>query len=337
MSKYDTGEIMTRTIRAVTTVLMTVVWMLFAVQATAQSNDTYPNKPVRIIVPFPAGALMDATARILGKAVSNSIGQPVIIENRPGGSFIIGNLACAKAAPDGYTICLNTNTYTQLLFTNLPYDPVADFAPIIHLAGISSMLVANAKAPFNSFKELIAFAKANPGSINWGTWGPNTSPDIHLRWINHEKGVQITGIPYKGGTQTIPAVTSGEIHITQLAVGFSVPMIKAGKLKPVAIIGDRRSPMLPDVPALSEERANNGIMSYFGLFTQAKTPKPIIDRLNSEFNNALQTSTVKAFYRKTNLEPTGGSAEKFGEFLKLDGANAAKVFETIGVRPTAAP
>jgi len=150
-------------------------------------------------------------------------------------------------------------------------------------------------------------------------------------------GVNITAVPYKGGTQTIPAVIAGEIHITQLAVGFSMPMIKAGKLKAIAIIGDRRSPLLPDVPSLAEEGPSAGILSYFGLFAPAKTPKPIIDRLNSEFAKAMQVPGVQEFFRKTTLEAIGGTAEQFSRFLKADEANAAKVFKTIGIRPTAAP
>src|SRR3990172_7984809 len=322
------GKTVTKNIHGLAAVLVTAVLVLFAAQATAQSGGAYPVKPVRIILPFPAGAVMDSTARALAPEISRSIGQSVVIDNRPGGSFIIGNLACAKAPPDGYTLCMNTNSYTELVFSNLPYNPVTDFAPIIHLAWISSMFIANANAPFNSFKEIIALSKAKPGSINWGTWGHATAPDIHLRWINHQMGVNITAVPYKGGTQTIPAVISGEIQITQLAVGFSMPMIRAGKLKAIAIIGDRRSPLLPDVPAVAEEGASTGILSYFGLFAPAKTPKPIIDRLNNEFDKAMRVPSVQEFFRKTTLQAIGGSPHQFSTFLKADGANAAKVFKT---------
>ncbi|OGA32814.1 MAG: hypothetical protein A3G80_04520 [Betaproteobacteria bacterium RIFCSPLOWO2_12_FULL_62_13b] len=232
---------------------------------------------------------------------------------------------------------MNTNSYTELVFSNLPYNPVTDFAPIIHLAWISSMFIANANAPFNSFKEMIAVSKAKPGSINWGTWGHATSPDIHVRWINNQMGVNITAVPYKGGTQTIPAILAGEIHITQLAVGASLPHIKAGKIKGIAITGDRRSPLLPDVPSLAEEGVSPGILSYFGLFAPAMTPKPIIDRMNNEFAKAMQAPSVQQFFRKATLEAIGGSPEEFSKFLKADGANAAKVFKTIGIRPTPAP
>jgi len=317
-------------------VVVAAASVLFAAQAAAQSG-AYPAKPIRIILPFPAGAVMDSTARALAPEVSKSIGQPVLIDNRPGGSFIIGNLACAKSAPDGYTLCMNTNSYNELVFSNLPYNPDTDFAPIIHLAWISSMLIASANAPFNSFKEMIAVAKAKPGSINWGTWGHATTPDIYVRWINNRMGVNIAAVPYKGGTQTMPAILAGEIQITQFAVGASLPMIKAGKLRAIALIGDKRSALLPEVPSLGEEGASPGILSYFGLFAPAMTPKPIIGRLNSEFAKAMRTPSAKEFFRTATLEPIGGTAEEFATFLKADGANAAKVFKTIGIRPAPAP
>ena len=328
---------MAKNILCLAAVLVTAVFALFAAQAKAQSGAAYPLKPIRIIVSFPSGAILDATARTLGQEVSKSIGQPVIVENRPGASFIIGMVACAKAAPDGYTLCMNTNSYNELVFTNLPYDPDADFAPIIHLAWVSSMLVAKADAPFNSFKELIAFSKAKPGAVNWGTWGPVTSPDIVLRWINKQMGVDITAVPYKGGAQTVPALLTGEIDITFMAVGPLLPLIKAGKLKPISIVSDRRQPLLPEVPSLAEEGANPGLQGWFGLFAPAMTPKPIVDRLNDEFAKSMRSPGVQEFLRTQTLDAIGGSAEDFIKFLKADGANAAKVFKTIGIRPTPSP
>jgi tripartite-type tricarboxylate transporter receptor subunit TctC len=313
----------------------TAALALCAAQAVAQS--AYPAKAVRMILPFPAGAVMDSTARALAPEVAKSMGQPVLIENRPGGSFIIGNLACAKSAPDGYTICMNTNSYNELVYSNLPYNPDTDFVPIIHLAWISSMLIASGNAPFNTFKEMISVAKAKPGSVNWGTWGNATTPDIYLRWINEQMGVKITAVPYKGGTQTMPAILAGEIQVTQFAVGASLPMIKAGKLKAIALLGDRRSPLLPDVPSLGEERANPAILSYFGLFAPANTPRAIVERLNAEFAKAMRTPSAQDFFRTATLEPIGGSAEDFARFLKADAANAARVFKIIGIHPTAAP
>jgi tripartite-type tricarboxylate transporter receptor subunit TctC len=304
------------------------------------SAQTYPSKPIRLIVPIVPGAVVDALARTIGPQVGDQIGQPVLAENRPGGSSIIGMQACARAAPDGYTLCIavaDSLSYLPHLFKNLPYDPENDFAPIIYLVRGNSMLLANANAPFNSYKEMIAFAKAKPGAINWGTWGAGSIPDMYLQWSKHQMGVDITAVPYKGGGQAIPALIAGEVHVTFMAVGPMMPHIKAGKLKPIAIVGDRRTALLPDVPSLTEERADPGVRSYFGIFAPGKTPKAIVDRLNAEFAKALQTPRLQEFVRAQTLDVVGGSAAEFADFLRKDRENAGRVFKAIGVQPTDAP
>jgi tripartite-type tricarboxylate transporter receptor subunit TctC len=311
-----------------------------ATHAHVASAQAYPSKPVRVIVPIVAGAVLDALARTLGQQLSDSIGQPVLVENRPGGSSIIGMQACAKAPPDGYTLCIavaDSLSYVPHLFKNLPFDPQQDFAPIIYLVRGTSMLLANASAPFNSYKEMIAFAKARPGAVNWGTWGAGSIPDMYLQWSKHQMGVDITAVPYKGGGQAIPALLAGEVHITFMAVGPMLPHIKAGKLKPIAIVGDRRTALLPDVPSLADERADPGVRSYFGAFAPGRTPKVVVDRLNAEFARALQTPRLQEFVRAQTLEVVGGSAAEFAEFLKIDRANAGRLFRTIGVKPSEAP
>ena len=300
----------------------------------------YPSKPIRVIVPIVAGAVLDALARTIGQQVSDSIGQPVLVENRPGGSSIIGMQACARAAPDGYTLCMtvaDSLSYVPHLFRNLPFDPETDFAPVIYLVRGNSMLLANASAPFNSYKEMIAFAKGKPGAVNWGTWGAGSVPDMYLQWTKHQMGAEITAVPYKGGGQAIPALLAGEVHISFMAIGPMLPHIKAGKLKPIAVVGDRRSPLLPDVPSLADEGADPGVRSYFGLFAPGKTPKPVVDRLNAEFGKALQSPRLQEFVRVQTLDVVGGSAAEFAEFLKADRAHAGRVFRAIGVRPTDAP
>src|SRR5262249_4467732 len=184
-------------IRALPLSLMIAVW--FAAAARAQN---YPNGPIHIIVPYAAGGLTDALARITGGRVADAIGQPVIVENRPGASSIIGMEACANAKPDGQTVCLtvaDSLSYNPQLFANLPYDPEKSFTAVIRLAWTNNLLVANAKAPFDAYEEMIGYAKANPGKLNWGTWGPATLPDLYLRWISFTAGVDIQAIPYKGG------------------------------------------------------------------------------------------------------------------------------------------
>ncbi|MSQ52587.1 MAG: tripartite tricarboxylate transporter substrate binding protein [Betaproteobacteria bacterium] len=179
--------------------------------------QTFPGKPIRIIVPYAPGGPTDGSARAFGAQVAESIGQQVLVENRPGASSVIGMDACAKSPPDGYTLCLavgDSLSYNPHLFKTLPYDPYKDFAPIINLARGNSLLVASAEAPFNSYKRLIAFAKANPGKLNWGTWGASTTPDVYLRWINRHEAVNIIGVHYKARPRPQPSPRCSRVRLT---------------------------------------------------------------------------------------------------------------------------
>jgi tripartite-type tricarboxylate transporter receptor subunit TctC len=322
---------------AILLVLSTIEGWL-APRAGAQ---TYPSGPIHIIVPYAAGGLVDALARITGARITESMGQPVIVENRPGASSSIGMQACANAKPDGHTVCPTTAdslSYNPQLFANLPYDPEKSFSPVIRLALTNNLLVANAKVPFNNYKEMISYAKANPGKLNWGTWGPATLPDLYLRWISSQAGVDIQAIPYKGGaTQTNPAVYSGEVDITYMGFGVAAPQIAAGTIKPLVAVGAKRSPFMPDLPSLGEEGGDPGLQGYFGLWAPAGTPKPIVLRLNAEFSKAISTPQVQAFYKSSTLIAEPNTPDEFGAFAKADREAAAKVFKSIGIMPQAVP
>ena len=323
----------TRTMACLSGVCALVICMA----AFAQS---YPSKPIRLIVPYGPGGPTDTTARIFGQQVAESTGQQVLVENRPGASTVIGMEACAKAAPDGHTSCIAVDdslSYNPYLFKTLPYDPYKDFAPVIYLARGNSLVVASSKLPFSSYRGLVAFAKSNPGKLNWATWGAGTTPDIYLKWINRREGLNIVGIPYKGSPAAMSGILSGEIDMTFTSIGFALPQIKAGKIRPIAIVGTRRSPVLPDVPTLADEGADPGLGSYFGLFAPARTPKPVIDALNAEFSKAMRTRAVQGFLRAQSLDPVGGTASEFADFIKTDQANAGKLFNAIGIRPRDAP
>ena len=306
--------------------------------APAQS---FPSKPIQIIVPFSAGGVVDLLARVLGAQITASTGQQVIVLDRPGASSIIGMDSCAKAAPDGYTVCItvpDSLSYNPHLFAKLPYDAENDFAPVTNLGFTNNLLVAHAKTPFNTYKEMIAYAKANPGAINWGTWGAGSLPDVYLKWVRNQAGVNITAVPYKGaGIVAFRAVYAGEIDITYMGFGTAAPQIKAGVIKPVVTLGNRRSRFMPDLPTLAEEGGDPALPSYFGLFAPAKTPKPIIDRLNEEFAKAARTPLAQKFYGERTMEPVLNSAAEFAEFVNADRANAGKVLRSLGIRPSAAP
>jgi len=279
--------------------------------AVAQS---FPDRPIHIIVPYAAGGLTDALARVLGSQVAEAVRKPVIVENRPGASSIVGMETCAKAKPDGLTVCLtvaDSLSYNPQLFANLPYDPDTGFAPVIRLAWTNNLLVANAKAPFDSYKAMIQYAKANPGKLNWATWGPATLPDLYLRWISARVGVVIQAIPYKGAAQANPAVYSGEADITYMGFGVAAPQIAVG--------------------------VDPGLAGYFGLFAPGGTPKPIVERLNAEFAKAIDTAAVQAFYTASTLVAEANTPDQFASFAKADREAAANVFKSIGVTPQAAP
>jgi tripartite-type tricarboxylate transporter receptor subunit TctC len=310
----------------------------FAQPAAAQ---TFPSGPIHIIVPFAAGGLVDALARVTGARVAESVGQPVIVENRPGASSTIGMATCANAKPDGHTICPATAdalSYNPQLFANLPYDPEKSFTPVVMMALTNNLLVANAKAPFKTYKEMIAYAKANPGKLNWGTWGPGTLPDLYLRWISSQAGVNIQAIPYKGGAvQANTAVYTGEVDITYMGFGVAGPQLAAGTIKPLVAVGTKRSVFMPDLPSLGEEGGDPGLQGYFGMWAPAGTPKPILQRLNAEFTKAMSTPQVQTFYKNSTLVVEPNTPDEFGAFAKADRDAAAKVFKSIGITPQAVP
>jgi tripartite-type tricarboxylate transporter receptor subunit TctC len=307
--------------------------LLFAGTAAAQ---TYPTKPVRIIFPATAGSLFDGFARAMSIPLSESFGQQVIVENRPGASTTIGMSACAKSPPDGYTICTavpDSLTYNPLLFTNLPYDPDNDFVPVSNMLLVPAMLAAHPSAPFRSMKELIAYAKANPGKVNWGTWGPATIPEVLMNWVKHHASVDITGVPYKGGGQAWPALIAGETHITFIGLHFGMPQVKAGKAVPVAVTSAKRNADYPAIPSMFEDVPDTGLGdTWYGMFLPAKAPRALVDRLHAEVVKGLQHQKVQAFMKTNGIEPVGSSPQEFADHLKRERAAAARVFKTIGLK-----
>ena len=337
MCKNTNNNSSARRCTLATALALPLLAMFIAPPASAQN---YPSGPVHIIVPYSAGGLNDALARVAGAVVSESLGQPVIVDDRPGASSIIGMDACARSAPDGLTLCLtvaDSLSYNPQLFAKLPYDPDKSFVPVIRLAWTNNLVVANAKAPFNTYKELVAYAKANPNKLNWGTWGPATLPDLYLRWIASQAGLSITAIPYGGAAKANLATYSGEVDLTYMGFGVAGPQIAAGTIKPIVAVGDKRSAFMPDLPSLGDVGADPGLSGYFGLFAPQGTPKPIVDRLNAEFTKAMNAPKVQEFYKISTLVWEPNTPEQFAAFAKADREAAARVFKSIGITPQAVP
>jgi tripartite-type tricarboxylate transporter receptor subunit TctC len=300
----------------------------------------FPSKPIRIIIPYAPAGLLDTTIRNVAQEMSTSMGQSVIVENRPGASTFIGMSACSNAAPDGYTVCAtvpDSLTYNPLLFKKIPYDPVNGFTPISNLAFAGGMIVAGSNAPFSTFPQMIAYAKARPGALNWGTWGPGSIPHIYLEWLKQQFGVQITGVPYRGAGATMPALLANEIHMSYVGVGLAAEPIKSGRLKAIVMARSERLPTMPEVPAQSEFGGDPDLNIYFGVFGPPNMPPAVVDRLSAEFAKAIKTPKVQEFFRIQYLIPVGNTAGEFRDYMSKARDIAEKQFKAFGIAPVDAP
>ncbi|HEX2547067.1 MAG TPA: tripartite tricarboxylate transporter substrate-binding protein [Ramlibacter sp.] len=315
--------------------------LLAAAAGSHAQTAGFPNRPIRIIVSSSAGGFTDAVTRTVAKHMAENIGQAVVVENRPGAGTLIGMSACAKAPPDGYTLCLTDNqslVYNPLLFTKLPYDPRGDFVGVggvVRSAG--DIIVAHPSAPVSSFQELVSYARSHPNALSFATWGPGSIPAIHYAWITRQNNVQITAVPYKGAAPSFLAVNAGEVNLAYSSVVLAKPAIDAGKVKPIAVTGTRRVPSLPNVPALGEFNSDPGLPTFWGLYAPAKTPPAVVARLNAELNKVLRMPVFQDYANTSGMQPMDGSVEEFAGYLAQSQATAARTFQAIGIKPVEAP
>ena len=314
--------------------------LVAALTVEVASAQALPAKPLRIIVPIAPGGLVDLIARAASPIVSGQIGQPVLVENRPGAATFIGMSACETAAPDGSTVCLTTSdslVLNPLQFSKLPYDAENGFSFVTVLVRTFGVLAANSALPAASVPELIAHARTNPGTLNWATWGPASISAIYYEWFKRENGLAITSIPYKGLGPAIPALASNEVQLSYSAIGLALPHVKAGKMKFLAVTGAKRLSFLPEVPSLAEYNSDPGLTSYFGMYAPAKTPGPVTERLSAEFTRAMNTPKLREFVASQYLEAMGYTPSEFAAFHKTDRENAARIFKALGIKPSDSP
>ena len=296
--------------------------------------QAWPSKQIRIIVPFPPGGFNDTLARILAQELPKTLGQPMIVENRPGGNTIIATELAAKSAPDGNTLFIAALPFSviQSLFKT-PFDVTRDFSPIV-LAGVSNnLLVANAAFPVNSVPELIAYARKNPGRVNYGSAGNGTSPHLSMELLKSMTKVFMTHIPYKGSAPVVADLIGGQVDVMFDNVPNVVQHVKAGRMKALAVSGAMRSPLAPDVPTVAE----SGIPGYdvsvwFGVLAPAGTPRNIVQRLNAEIIRIIATPEITDRFVKQGVEPRTGTPEQFGELIKSEVARWAGVIKTAGIQ-----
>jgi len=300
--------------------------------------QTYPDKPIRIVVPYPPSGVNDIVARALAVRVTESIGQPVLVENRPGASGKVGTEYVARAAADGYTVLVGgtgTHSINPALNPKLSYDPVRDFAPITLLSTYSMVLVVNPSLPVATVSELIAWAKARPGVLTVASAGAGGAQHLAWEMFRLATGLEGVHVPYKGSVPALNDVVGGQVQAMIDLLASAVPMVRAGKLRALAVTSSSRVASLPDVPTFAEAGVPNYVVvNWNGLFAPAGTPRPAIERLNAEFVRALNIPEVRRLLVTRNADPGGGTPEEFGTWVRDQLQRWTKVIREAGISPT---
>ena len=308
--------------------------LLLSVNAAAWSQ-AYPARAVRIVVPFATGGPADLYARFIGAKLQEALGQPFVIEDRPGGGSIVGTDAVAKSPPDGYTLLMMSNTHTvnETLIPKKPFDLMRDLAPISGVNYSDLLLVIHPAVPASNLKEFIELAKAKPGALNYASSGPGTPYHMAGELFKAMAGVDIVHVPHKGSDQARTAILGKQVDMMFDAITTMAPNARAGRVKALASSGRTRSPVRPDVPTLSEA----GVPGYeatiwLGLMAPAGTPRPILEKLNVEINKVVNAPEVKAAWAKQGAVPMGMTPEQFDRFLREDIVKWAKVVKLSGAK-----
>ena len=304
----------------------------YASDVLAQS---YPNKPIRWIVPF-TGGTADYTARLIGQKLTDSWGQQVVIENRPGASGMIGTDLGSRAAPDGYTLILGNTAALAVspnLYKKLPYDPVKSFAPVTLMATTAQVLVVHPSVAAHSLKELVALAKSRPGQLNGGSSGNGEAPHLALEMFKAVAGVNIVHVPYKDTGAAATALLGGQVQVVFSGMVQAMPHVRAGKLRALAVSTVKRSRAAPDVPTIAELGFPNYSVSFWaGVIVPARTPKELVTRLNIEIVKILDMPDVQEKMSDRGLEPMSSTPEQFAAIIKGDIAKYGKVIKDVGLK-----
>lgn len=299
----------------------------------AQAQTPWPTKPIKILVGYAAGGSTDVTARIIAQALSERLGQPVIIENRPGAAGNIAAEAAAKADPDGYTLNMSTSSTfatNPSLYKTLPFNVQTDFEPIALTAFIPNLLVVNPAVPANNVAELIAYLKANPDRVNFGSSGNGSSQHISAALFNALAGVQMAHISYRGGAPAVTDLLSGQVQVIFAPLVEVLQHVRAEKLRALGITTVKRSSLLPDVPTIAETLPGYEVRLWNGLLAPAKTPPDIIDRINRATTDALRSNEVKAKLAEQGSEPVGNSPAEFKAFIDAELVKWKRLVEISG-------
>jgi tripartite-type tricarboxylate transporter receptor subunit TctC len=308
---------------------------LVVAPAAAQAQvEGYPAKPIRMISPFPPGGSVDLVARLIAARLPEFIGQQVIVENRSGASGNIGMEVAVRAAPDGYTLVINTIPFVAnaFFYSKLPYDPLNDFAPIMQISSSPSMLAVHPSVPARSVKELLALARSRPGQLNYGSAGPATNPHIAAELFNLLGKVNIVAVHFKGGGPALTSAISGEVGIVFTNFAETSEFAKSGRLRALGVSGSRRVPSMPDVPTIAEALPGYEFTTWHGLWAPAKTPRPIIALLNDRLKKTLAAPDQKKRFEERGLELVASTPEEFAAHVQSEYKKWGRVVKERGMK-----
>ena len=306
----------------------------FAQASSSSAATAYPVKPIRLIVAFPPGASSDIVGRMIGQKMAEQMGEQVIADNRPGAGGNLGLGMTAKAPPDGYTIGIATASIavSPSLYKNLGYDPVKDLAPVARLTTIPNVLLVHPSVPAKTLQQFIGLARKTPGKLNYGSGGAGTTNHLANELLKYLEKIDIVHVPYKGVTQAMVAMTSGEVDEVVMPVSTALPQIRAGRVRALAVLTEQRIPTLPDVPTGIEAGVKNFTMPlWYGMFAPAATPRDIIARLNREIVRALQAPDVRDRLVAMGVDPWPSTAEELGVLLRSEIARYGAVARSAGL------
>ena len=307
----------------------------FTVLSDPARAQTFPSRPVRIIVAFPAGGGTDIVARTLSPKLSEALGQQVVVDNRGGASGLVGTELAAKSAPDGHTLFMGTLgnlSVNPLLFSKLPFDVARDFAPLTQAVSVTFMLYVHPSLPVKTVRDLITLAKSRPGSINYASSGSGGAPHLAAELFNSLAGIKMIHVPYKGSSPSFTDVLGGQVPITFDSLTQGLPYVKAGRLRAVATLGPKRTQVLPDVPTVNETLAGYEVVNWFGIVVPAGTPREIIARLHSEIVKILRMPDISERLSAQGSDPVGSSPDEFGAFMRSETAKWARVIKEANIR-----
>src|SRR5687767_5223305 len=312
--------------------LLFALW-LAAAQALAQG---YPAKPVRVIVPYPPGGGNDTLGRLFAAKLGERLGQPFVVENRPGAGTMIGTEAAAKSAPDGYTILLSsiaTHALSPNLYSRVPYDPIKDFAPITLLGIAPTVLVVNSDLPAKNLQELIALAKSKPGQFAYASGGNGTPPHINAEVFKSLAGVDLLHVAYKGGGPALVDLIAGRVHVMLDTAASAMPHVRSGKLRALALSAPRRSAEYPELPTFAEAGLPRyDTNAWYSMHAPAGTPPEIVRRLDGELVAILRDPDVLGRFKQLSTDPVGNSPEEFAAFIRAELDKYARVIKAAGIK-----